>query len=273
MSNRFAGFARRSLRVLRTVSMVVTIIGGSLFAVAKTGAAIVEEAFEKKYTVNSDATLSIRNLNGAVRIYGGTGSEIVIRANKRAFSVERLKEMAIESKGSPEGVEVESIVPLKKGFELADRSGTIDYAIVVPSEVRITRLELEIGEVWIEGLRVGNVTARVGEGWLVTKNCFSAMDLTLRNGRLQAIYDFWEATPFQAKLTSPEGDIRVYFSPEATISISARTSSGRILNWLDKAENDPRKPLRTLDFSFGATPSAKFEMESKSGDIRIQKAW
>ncbi len=242
------------------------VITGILLATHLLGAEPDEESVEQKYSVNADATLSIQNNDGAVRVYGGNVSEVTIQALKRAYGEDRLKQIAVELKGSPDKVDVQTRMS-------GDFSGTVDYTIIVPNTIRIIRLDLKNGEVLIEGLRGGRVTSHVGDGWLVARNSFGDMDLNLRNGRLEVVYDFWETLPFQAKLTSPEGDIRTYFPPEAFINIVARTASGRILNWLGKEENDPRKPVRALEFAIGATPSTKFEMTSTTGDIRIKKAY
>lgn len=263
----------RSIRRLTSI-ILSPIIVGMFLAAHLLGAETVEDLVEEKYPINADAALSIRNTAGAIRVYGGNVSEITIKAVKRAFSADRLKQIVVEVKAAPEEVKVQTIMPPQKGsLSLEDRSGTVDYTIVVPNTIRIAQLNLANGEVLMEGLRGGSVTSHVGDGWLVARNSFGNMDLTIKNGRLLAIYDFWELFPFQAKLTSPEGDIRIYLPPEAPINIAARTTSGRILNWLGKEENDPRKPRRVLDFAVGSAPSAKFEMSSESGDIRISKAY
>jgi hypothetical protein len=274
MSNR-ASRVTNSLPILRITKTTLIAVCFWTFLVGQlVGAEIVEELVDYEYPVNPDATLTIRNPAGAIRVYGGNVSQITITAVKRAFTADRLKQIAVEIRAAPTAVEIQTkIPPQKRSFNLEDRSGTVEYTMVVPNTIRITQLDLTSGEISIEGLRGGSVTSRINGGFLVARNSFSDMDLTIQDGRLQVIYDFWEPSSFQTKLTSQEADVRICFPPEASVKIVARTASGRILNWLGKEEIDLQEPVRALDFTVGSMPAAKFDMSSATGDIRLNKAY
>lgn len=248
----------------------------ALLCVARNADAIAvkEEQTEQTFAVRPDATLTIKNTDGSIKIYGTDAVEIVIRATKKAYTAERLKEIAVEVRAAPDAITIETILAPAKGlFHLGDRSGTVDFVIMMPKSMRIVRLDLGCGEVLLEGLRGGNATASVGDGWLVVNNCFENLNLRLANGRLQASYDWWEATPFQATLASPEGDIRLNIPEDASARISARTVEGRVVNGLVEQRDESVAPSRALNLTLGAAPTGSFEIVSTSGDVRINKPY
>jgi Putative adhesin len=275
--NRFAaGPACCPARIPRCGVPGLLVLIVSLLVVARSAAAveILEEIVEQKYAVDSDATLSIGNTDGSCRIYGGNGTEISIEAIKKAYSSNRLKDIVVDVKATPKSVAIETIFPPNKNrLSLEDRSGTVDYIITIPATMRITRLDLVNGEVLLEGLRRGSAIAHVVNGWLIARNCFGDLDLTLANGRLEAAYDWWEETKFSVKLASPDGDIRAIIPSDASVSIFAQTATGGIANALAREEDEQSERAHVLHFTTGSEPKIAFEMNSTSGDIRIDKAY
>ena len=251
------------------------LVAALIFAAGNAGAAeIKEEQIERRYAVSSNASLTIQHIDGSIKIRGSDDPEIRIQATKKAYTAERLKNMVVDVRATSDLVSIETIVPPPNGIlHLGDRSGTVDYVITIPRTMRISRLDLNCGEVLLEGLRGGKVTASVGNGWLVANNCFGDLDLKATNGRLQIAYDWWENTPFHVVATSPEGDIRVNIPDYASAGITAHTVDGRIVNGLPVTQEASDTSLRSLNLVVGANPVVTFELSSNSGDIRINKPY
>jgi len=239
-----------------------------------TGAEIFEEIIEQRHAVDPDSILSINNADGAIRVYGGDGSEIRIQAIKRAYTSDRLKSIVVDVKATQKSVVIETIPPPKQGaLSLGDRSGTVEYIVTVPHAIRITKLDLGNGELLVEGLRGGSATARVVNGWLLARNCFGDLDLTIENGRLDAAYDWWENTKFSVKLSSSHGSIRTLIPSDALIGMTARTETGRVVNTLEMRKEIPGERVHAVNFATGSEPRNAFEINSISGDIRIDKSY
>ena len=232
----------------------------------------LEELVQQTHPVDPVATLSVRNMDGSIAIRVSDVAAISIRATKRAYTTARLRGIVVDVKAAPDRVSIETIVPPGEGL-LGDRSGTVDYVITIPKTVRIEQLDLNDGEVSIEGLRGGSAVARVGNGWLAVRNCFADLDLAVTDGRLQVAYDRWEESNFRVVLASPEGDIRVNFPSEASVNIVARTVSGRIVNGLGAKQEEENGTSRFLSMTTGSKPGASFEMSTTTGDIRINKPY
>ncbi|PYL67192.1 MAG: hypothetical protein DMF28_09745, partial [Verrucomicrobia bacterium] len=112
----------------------------------------LEETFEQTYTIEPTANITVINGDGAVLVYGSNTNEIQVRAVKRAYSRERLKQIAINVSVQPGSISINTKFPPKPKWALFDRSGTVDYTVVVPATANIGGLELNAGEVLLDGI-------------------------------------------------------------------------------------------------------------------------
>ncbi|HXM32728.1 MAG TPA: hypothetical protein VN921_03670 [Chthoniobacterales bacterium] len=245
-----------------------------LFAQGAFAVEPVEEIVEQKYPSDGAVTLTIRNTDGSVRIYGGDIAEISIQAIKKAYTSARLKEIVVDIKATRNSVAIETISPPRKtGFSLRDRSGTVDYIITVPQTTKITQLELMNGEVLVEGLRGGSATAHLVNGWLCGHNCFADLNFSIANGRIDLAYDWWDSQKFSVKSSSQNASIRAILPSDASATIAAQAPTGWIANGFEAKKSAPAEPPHALNFTLGTEPEAAFEMKAANGNIRIDKMY
>lgn len=233
---------------------------------------MLEETIEQKHVLDTDATLSIRNTDGSIRVYAGDMPEIFIRATKKAYTSDRLRGIAVDVKATRASVAIETIFPPRKSA-LSDRSGTVDYIVIVPQTIRITSLDLVNGEILVEGLRGGSATAHLVNGWLGGHNCFGELNLSIVNGRLDIAYGWWEDIKFTAKASSVSAALRATLPSHGAIAIRARTETGQIANAFGAKKNGSTGPVRVLDTATGPAPESAIEMKTTSGNIRIEKGY
>ncbi|HEV2841290.1 MAG TPA: hypothetical protein VGW39_08205 [Chthoniobacterales bacterium] len=246
----------------------------ALLPLGRTEAAtkVLEEIVEQKHAVDRDAILSIRNTDGSVRVYGGNVPEITIRAAKRAYTAERLRSIVVDVKATRTSVAIETIFPPQQNA-WSDRSGRVEYTIIVPETIRITKLDLVNGEVMVKDLRGGSATAHLVNGWLGGVNCFGDLNLSIVNGRLDVAYDWWENHKFSAKASSVNGALRAILPSHGAVALSARTGTGWILDLLGPKPHLVGAPLRVLETATGPQPESSIEMKTTSGNIRIEKSY
>lgn len=256
---------------LGPVALVLLLL---LFAHRATAVEVLEEIIEQRYALDPAGTLSISNTDGSIQIYGGDSPVISIQAIKKAYTQDRLKSIVVDVRATARSVAIETIFPRKKStLGLGDRSGTVEYIITIPQTTRITKLDLVNGEILVEGLRGGSATAHLVNGWLVAHNCFGDLDLAIVNGRLEVFYDWWDERKFFVNLSSSQGHVRTVIPSDAPISMSARTTTGRIANALDMKKESPAEPVRALDFRIVPDPEVTFHMNSTNGNIQIEKMY
>jgi hypothetical protein len=232
----------------------------------------LEQTIEQKYELDADATLSISNTDGSIRVYTAETSEIFLRATKKAYTAERLQGIVVDVQASRKAVTIKTTVPPRKNA-LSDRSGTVDYIVIVPQAIKITQLELVNGEVTIEGLRGGSAKARVTNGWISGQSCFADLDLTVETGRLDVFYGWWENHKFSVKGFSNRGIVRAFLPGDTSVMLNATSGTGRIINFFAGKEAGANDTVRSLNTVIGSNSEAAIELKAGSGDIQIHKSY
>ena len=259
---------QRGVRIL-VISLAACLIGIAPAAVAVD---VLEETIEQKYVLEPNPTLSIRNTDGSIRVYAGNGPEIFIRAVKKAYTSERLKGIIVDVKATRTNIAIETIFPPRKNA-LSDRSGKVEYLVIVPQTTRITNLDLVNGEMLVDGLRGGSATAHLVNGWLGGHNCFGDLNLSTVNGRLDIAYSWWEEHKFTAKASSVNGALRAILPSHGAVAIRARTETGQIANAFAPNQNRSSGPVRVLDTATGPGPNSAIELKTTNGNIKIEKSY
>ena len=191
---------------------------------------VIEETFEHLYTIEPSVNITIQNGDGAVLVYGSNVNEMQVHAVKKAYSHARLSQIAIDVSTKPGSVSITTKFPPKPKWGLFDRSGTVDYTIVVPATVTISGLDLDAGEILLDGMRGSMTRARLGEGRVFTRNCFTNLDVAVRRGNLIVSYDWWEESRFSAEANVAAGNVWMYVPSDPAFHLLAEVAQGKIVS-------------------------------------------
>lgn len=232
--------------------------------------AILEDTTEQVYDLGPTASLSIRNTDGRIYIYGSDTPQLRVKAVRRAFTKERLEGIKVDVAITGDSAAIETIYPPSPlGSLLADRSGTVDYTILLPQTCSLSKVELENGEVIIEGILGASIDARLANGLMYLHNCFSAARVSLGQGGLDVLYGWWDARVFSVSAEVGNGDLRVGLPADAALHLDAATASGNITNRF--AEDQNNGDARSLQTRIGGDGSAEFRLRTTNGNIKIEK--
>ena len=259
---------RHSLKFLTLPAIAVLFAGCGLGGGDRT----LEEVAEQTYKVDATATLSLSNADGSVRIYGTDTTEIKLRAIKKTYSAERLSKISVNVSAQPGSVSIETNYPPKKTWGLGDRSGTVDYILVVPQTCKISRLDLVNGEILIDGLRGEAVHANLVNGRLYAHNCFSDVHLSVITGGLDVSYNSWEQRKFSIDAQIVNGHTHVFIPGDASFHVVAETEDGQIDNAFAEQAQRNGDDVSKIDMVIGKTPEAEFRLRAKNGNIQIGEA-
>jgi Putative adhesin len=232
----------------------------------------LEEIVEQTYKVDATATLSLSNTDGSVRIYGTDTTEIKLQAIKKAYSAERLSQILVNVSAQSGSVSIETKYPAKKTWGLADRSGTVDYTLVVPRTCKISKLDLENGEILIDGMRGEAVQANLVNGRLYAHNCFSDAHLSVITGGLDVSYNWWEQRKFSIDAQIVNGHTHLFIPGDASFHVVAETEDGQIDNAFAEQAQRNGDDVSKIDVVIGTTPGAEFRLRAKNGNIQIGEA-
>jgi hypothetical protein len=233
---------------------------------------VVEESFEKTCQVEPNVRFSLKNTDGSIRLYGASTREIKVQAIKKAYGRDRLDKISINIAAQPGSVSIDTIYPPKPKLGLADRSGTVDYVVVLPETATVARLELATGEVLIEGMRGSKVTASLLNGRMFNHNCFGQHQLLVANGGLDIIFDWWEGQKFSVDAKIVNGNLRALIPSEATFHLNASTDDGQVA--CDFRERGDRQPelMKKVEKTIGAGAGADIVLHATNGSIRVIEA-
>jgi hypothetical protein len=109
---------------------------------------VLEDVSEEVYKVEPDSNISIRNQDGAVLVYGSEVNEVQVQSRKKAYSRERLNQIAIDVSTQAGALSVIARIPPRPKWVFGDYSGTVECTITVPATATISALDLNAGEVF-----------------------------------------------------------------------------------------------------------------------------
>jgi hypothetical protein len=235
---------------------------------------VLEEVVEQVYSVEPNTDLSIQNRDGAVLVYGSDANEMRVRSVKKAYSRERLNQIAIDVSTKPGSVSVTAKFPTQPKWAFSDHSGTVDCTIVVPATASISALDLNAGEVLLDSMRGREVHARLGDGRIFARNCFTNVDLTMDRGTLTLSYDWWEEEKFSADVQLARGNAWIFLPTDAAFHLLAHVAHGKIANDFNNvplsANSSPRG--MNIDQVINGGDSATIKVRVKKGNIKIAEA-
>ncbi len=233
----------------------------------------LEETFEQIYTIEPTANVTVINGDGAVFVYGSNTNEMRVQAIKRAYTRGRLKQIAVNVSIQPGSISINTKFPPKpKWAALFDRSGTVDYTIVVPATANLARLELGAGEVFVDGLRGQRVHARLGSGRMFARNCFGNVALTLDRDTLTLAYDWWEPGKFSIQTNIAHGNAWAFFPADIAYHLVAETGHGKIESDFEEPAERGTKEITKIDTLIEGGGEAAITMHAKEGNIKIVEA-
>jgi hypothetical protein len=229
----------------------------------------LEETVEQTHRIVSNARIEITNRDGSIQIYGSNKPELHVEATKKAYTRRRLDELRVNVAVQADSVSISTTFPPGKKWSFADRSGTVDYVVVVPAGAKISRLELKNGEILVRGMEGSELHARLGSGRLFARNCFDSMHLQVGTGVLAVIYDWWKKRKFSIEATIRNGNLPVTMPGDASFHLVAESPNGNIRN--DFAEQEQRNESASwkTDMTAGGAPNADIKLRAKNGNIQI----
>jgi DUF4097 and DUF4098 domain-containing protein YvlB len=244
-----------------------------VLACGSTLASVAEETVENTYSVAEKANITVKNADGRIQVYGWEENEVKVTAYKRAFTKERLDAIEINVQIEADSVLIDTIYPpAAEGSITADRSGTVDYIILVPQYATLTRLELANGELLVEGMRGASISAHVGNGKLLLRNSFSPTEVTLTKGIMDLFFNWWEDTGCSLTATLADGNMILGLPGTAALRLDAESATGRIEDRF-QAEADRGEDERALNLLIGYESGSTLKLRTNSGNIRINKLY
>jgi hypothetical protein len=260
-------------RFLRTSSVIACIATILLVTAPDSGATkTLEEITEDTYELSPTGSLTIRNQDGRIYLYGSGGSELKVKVIRKAFSQERLDQLKVNVSIDGDDAVIETAFPPKpEGWSTSDRSGTVEYLINVPQHCTVKKAELANGEIMIDGMRGPSVDAEVGNGRIHARNCFTSARFRLERGGMEVFYGWWERRAFSLSAEIATGNVRVLIPSDANARLNATTVNGNLQSRFAAPGQNLGRTLETTLGDEGA--NAELTLRATNGNVRIDKSY
>ena len=230
------------------------------------------EVIEQTYKINPNASLRIDNPRGSITIRGTDRSDAQLRAVKSASSAAQLKDITVNVTADPGDILIKTAFLRQKNQPFFAGSWSVDYTLLVPRDARIPRLDVDDGNVSIEGIQNADVRANVVNGRLEVRNCCGDLKVSVANGALDLIYDRCEGPYFSADAQVLNGNARLSIARGASFRIRGETVNGKIVNELGDTVQLNGAPQRKIDVSVGTKRRCDITIQVTSGDITVVNA-
>lgn len=241
-----------------------------LFCVAAS-AAPLEEISAQEYPLSADGSLSVVNTDGTTYIYAWSENSVRVVTRKRAYSKERLQGIAVKVSNTADAINIETSYPPKpEGLSTADRSGTVDFLILVPQKATIAKAELSAGEIIISGMYGRAVNARLTNGRITLENCYADTHVSVTDGALDIFYAWDESLRFAVDAQIARGHLRVGLPLPTAVQIDAESGDGKIFNQFAETDASAEQEHR-LQTVIGDGSGARFKLRATHGNIGILK--
>lgn len=231
---------------------------------------LFEDVIEKTVPLEGASTFSLKAVDGIVQIYGSNNADVKITATRKAFSLARLNAMQVRVEGTSEGIHcVTTSAPQPHGG-WRDTSGTVDYVVELPQNVRFISVDVPNGELVINGLRGTEVTAILGNGRATIRNCFCNQRLRVGSGGLDLVFDWAEPRELVIDASIGNGNAWALISADSAFHIQAHALSGHVASdFTEMKERRTRVGSGELDQHFGNGPESTMKLRADRGNIRL----
>jgi DUF4097 and DUF4098 domain-containing protein YvlB len=188
------------------------------------------QEFHQSYSLSTNGTVDLENINGPVHISAWDRNEVKVDAVKSAWTKERLEEARIHVDAASDRVSIRTEYPNRTNtFSDDDRDNpaSVEYTLMVPRTARLDEIKLINGGLDINGV-TGEVRASCINGRLKASGLGGRVKLSTVNGHLNA--EFAALGTSSVDLSSVNGGLQLTLPSNANAEIAASTVQGGISN-------------------------------------------
>jgi len=242
----------------------VIILSTSLSALAE-----VKETETFSFELSEGGRISLENVNGDVRIVGGTGNTVEIKAEKRADNAEDLARLIVKIKAQPDSIHIDTVHEKSQSRWFGrNNSGQVTYTLAVPEASNLDSISTVNGEVEISGVS-GMTNAESVNGALLLRNLRGDADLQTTNGSIEAHFDSMHGSQ-HVDADTVNGRITLHLPENASARLSAQTLNGSINAEDFGLEVEPGFVGKSLKGNIGSG-EARIDLDTVNGGIRVRR--
>ncbi len=230
----------------------------------------VKETETFTFELDEGGRISLENINGDVRITGGPGNTVEIKADKRADNAEDLAKLQVKVKAEPSSIYIDTVHEKSESRWFGNNnSGGVTYTLTVPTGANLDSISTVNGDVEISAV-AGTVKAESVNGNLQLENLAGDSNLETTNGSIEAYFDRMEGSQ-NIDADTVNGRITLHIPENASARLSAETLNGSIDASDFGLEADAGGFVgKELNGTIGSG-EARIDLDTVNGGIRVRK--
>ncbi|MEW6131304.1 MAG: DUF4097 family beta strand repeat-containing protein [Acidobacteriota bacterium] len=258
----------RIIGILLGVGLLLTF---AMFSFAQSREKVTEE-FHQTYNLPNDGRVSLKNINGSVRIHTWDSNQVKVDAVKWAYKAERLADATIVVDASENAINIKTDYAKRaqrwSDEDRYDNPASVEYTITVPRAARLEKFDLINGDLQIEDF-AGTIHATCINGEINAKRLSGEVKLSTINGQLN--YEHSGANQNPVNLSSVNGAVELSFAGNADAEVRASTVHGSINNDFGLEVKKGKYVGQSLEGALGRGGTS-VSLKNVNGSININRS-
>lgn len=228
----------------------------------------VRQQFNDTYTISTSGHVRLKADVGAVYVRGDNRTTVLVQATKTACTEAALDATEIRVNSHPQNAERPEHLAIETRYsrQIKDDAVSVEYRIVVPSNVSLDQVWVREGDVSITEVN-GRIHAKTARGNVDVEGIQAASELASAHGSVRAVFD---RVVGAGRLSSTRGDIYVILPSDSNTDVEATTGLHEITNEFGVPASETYRG-HALTFRIGRGTS-HLEMIAFAGAITIVRA-
>ena len=186
----------------------------------------VVDEIERNFNVEHNSTFELDNINGSVAITAWENSTIRVSATIKADSQEDRDNVVIDMQQTSSGVSVETRYKKRNSWK-HNRSGKVEYIIMVPKSISLSAINLVNGSLTIDNVQ-GLVQAELVNGSIKASGLANNSNLSSVNGSIKVTYSELAIDLSHINIDTVNGSIKLLVPHSLNANVKAETMHGSI---------------------------------------------
>lgn len=226
----------------------------------------INETVENSFTVASNSTFSLSNINGSVDIVSWNENNIKVIATIEADNQEDRDRIKVKMNQSGQKVTVITEYEKNSSFN-RNNSGEVSYKVWMPANTNLEDIELVNGSLTIADIH-GEVEAELVNGSIKATGLKSDSEFSSVNGSIKAYYQSFDGDINDVEIETVNGSIKLYLPENVNAKLDIDTLHGSIKTDFGLQAEKKSFVGKSLTGNIGQG-GAKINLESVNGSIKV----
>jgi DUF4097 and DUF4098 domain-containing protein YvlB len=229
-------------------------------------AAQINDEIEKSFTVTSESTFSLNNINGSVVITSWQENTIKVIANISAETQESYDDVTINMKQQGKNVSVQTEYK-ENAYRQNKQAARVNYQVWLPEDANLSDIELVNGDLSIENIS-GEIDAEVVNGSIKATQLSGNSEISAVNGSVNVSYKAQAGDVDSIEIETVNGRIELFIPPSINANVSADTMHGTIKTAFGLTAKKSTFSGYNLRGEIGSG-GTKIDLDSINGSIKV----